>query len=106
MPSSPLGKKNGRTTSGLAYHICPYTAHMVGRHRAWHVIITLGKHTRSDNIECGMLSGLFDSTHGRTMSGVAGCRRPWAAYTGLDNVGLGMPSSPLESLHGWTMLGM
>ena len=52
MPSSPLGKKNGRTTLGVAYHLFPYTAHMVGRHRAWHDIITLGKQTRSDNVEC------------------------------------------------------
>ena len=106
MPLSPLGKTYGRTTSGVTYHLCPYTAHIVGRHRAWHVIITLGKQTQSNNIECGMLSLLFDSTHGQTTSGEAGCRLPWAAYTGSDNVGLGMPSSPLGSLHGQTMLGM
>ena len=106
MPSSPLGKKHGRMTSGVAYHLCLYIAHIVGRHWALHVIITLGKQTRSDNVECGMLSWLLDSTHGQTTSGVAGCRRPWAAYTGTDNVGLGMPSSPLDILHGRTMIGM
>uniref|UniRef100_A0A494G8H5 Uncharacterized protein n=1 Tax=Solanum lycopersicum TaxID=4081 RepID=A0A494G8H5_SOLLC len=106
MPLSPFGKTHGRMTSGVTYHLCPYTAHIVGRHRAWHVMITHGKHTRSDNVECGMLSWFLDSTHSRTTSAVAGCRRPWEAYTGSDNVGLGMPSSTLESIHGRTMSGM
>ena len=106
MPLSPFGKTHGRMTSGVTYHLCPYTAHIVGRHRAWHVMITHGKHTRSDNVECGTLSWFLDSTHSRTTSAVAGCRRPWEAYTGSDNVGLGMPSSTLESIYGRTMSGM
>ena len=55
MPLSPLGKTHGRTTSGVTYHLCPYTAHIVGRHRMWNVIITLGKHTRSEEVGSDIL---------------------------------------------------
>uniref|UniRef100_A0A494G8H9 Uncharacterized protein n=1 Tax=Solanum lycopersicum TaxID=4081 RepID=A0A494G8H9_SOLLC len=106
MPLSPLGKTHGRTTSGVTYHLCPYIAHIVGRHQALHVLIIHGKHTRSENVECGTLSWSLDSTHGRTTSAMAGCRLPWPAYTGSDNDGLGMQSSTLESIHGRTISGM
>ena len=42
MISSPLGSTHGRTTSSMAWYHLPWTAHTVGRHRAWHAIIALG----------------------------------------------------------------
>ena len=70
-----------------------------------------------------MPSPPLDSTHGRTMSGVAlhyrhwtarmvGRRQAWyditalAQHTRSNDVGRGMPSSPLGSTHGRTTLGM
>uniref|UniRef100_A0A494G8M1 Uncharacterized protein n=1 Tax=Solanum lycopersicum TaxID=4081 RepID=A0A494G8M1_SOLLC len=53
MSSSPLCSTHGRTTSGVASHHCPCTAHTVERHQAWHAIIAFGKHTWSDDDECG-----------------------------------------------------
>ena len=87
--------------------------------RAWHHITAIGKHTRSDDIERGMASLPYDSTHGQTMSGVArhhrlltahtvAKRRAWHAiiafglHTQSNNVGRGMPSSPLGSTNGRT----
>ena len=71
MKSPPLGKTYGRTTSGLACHHRLWAAHMVRLRRAWHDIIALGQHTRSNNVEHGMTSPSLDYTHGRTTSGVA-----------------------------------
>ena len=99
MPSSPLGRTNGRTksgmashhrlwtsshsrtTSGLAYHYLPLTANTVKRLRAWHAIIAFGQHTRSNDIGHGMTSPPLDCTHGRMKSGVACHHRLWAAHT-------------------------
>ena len=46
MLSSPLGSTHGRTTLGVALHHHPWNTRTVGRRRAWHDIIPLGKHTR------------------------------------------------------------
>ena len=107
MPSSPLGSKNCRTASGVAFHRRPWTANQsndvghgmpssplgvscyhrlsaaqtVRRCRAWHAITALGQHTRSDDIRRGMKSLPFDNTHGRTTSGLT-CHHPlWTAHT-------------------------
>ena len=71
MPSSPLGSTHGRMTSGVACHHCPWTAHTVGRRRAWHEISVLGLHLWSDYVGRGMTSPPLDSTHGRTKRGMA-----------------------------------
>ena len=89
---------------------------MVRRHRAWHDIIALGQHTRSDYVGHDMTSPPLDGTHGRKMSGVACHHRPWEAHTvklrrvwhditalgqhaQLDDVGRGMTSPPFDRTH-------
>ena len=62
MPSSPLGSKRSRPTSGVATLHRPWAAHTIGRHRAWHAIISL------------------ESIHSRTTLGVACYHYPWAAH--------------------------
>ena len=54
MPSSPLDGKHGRTTSGVACNHRLWEAQAVERHRAWHAIIALGQHRRSDGVGRGM----------------------------------------------------
>ena len=74
LPSTPLGGKHSRTTSGVTYHHrlwtsghsrtasavaylhCPWTANMVERCRAWHAIITFGHHIQSNDVGRGMPS--------------------------------------------------
>ena len=87
---------------------------MVGRRRAWHDIMALGRYTRSDDVGRGMTSPPLGSTPGRTTSGVACHHRLWKAQTverrrawhditalglhpRLNDVGRGMPSWPLGS---------
>ena len=53
MPSSPLGRTNGRTTSGVACHLA------------------FRKHKRSNDVGRGMTSPPLDGTHNQTTSGVA-----------------------------------
>ena len=71
MPSPPLDNTHGRTTSGMACHHHRRTVHTVGRRRVWHDINALGLHAQSDDVRRGITSPPFDSTHGRTTSGVA-----------------------------------
>ena len=88
MPISPLDCTYIWTTSGVACTHGPCAAQSVRRHRAWYVIIALGKHTRSDFIgramlsfplditddwttSCGMPAWLLGSTHVQTTLGVA-----------------------------------
>ena len=70
MPSSPLGSTHGWTTSGVACHHRVWAAHTVEQHRAWHAIITFGKHKRLNDVGRGMTSPPLDYTHGRITSGV------------------------------------
>ena len=123
MPLSPLGSTNGRTTSGMACHYHLWVAHTVERHRAWHASIALRQHTQSKDVERGLTSPLFDSTHGRTMSGVTCHPHLWTAHTverrwachsiitfrqhkRSNDVGRGMNSPPLDYMHGQTKSGM
>ena len=64
MPSSLLGSTHSRTTSGVVYLHYPWAAHTVGRRRAWHAIITLGQHTQSDHVGCGMRASPLGSIQG------------------------------------------
>ena len=114
MPSSPLGSKNGRTTSGVACHHHLWSAHTVERRRALHASIALRQHTQSKDIGRGMTSPSFDSTHDRTTSGVTCHPRLWTAHTverrwawnnitafgqhtRSNNVGRDMPLPPFDS---------
>ena len=80
MPSPPLGRTHGRTTSSVAEHHCSWTAHTVERRRAWHAIIAFGQHSRSNDVGRDMPSPPFDITFRRTTSGVACQHRRWAAH--------------------------
>ena len=119
MTSPPLDSTHDRTTSGLARDHRPWTARTVERRRAWHDITTLGRHTQSNVLVCGMPSSPLGSTHDRMTSCVAFHHLLWAVRTvdivGRDipswpldttHVGRGMPSSPLGSTHGRTASGV
>ena len=113
IPSSPLGSTDGRTASGVACDHRLLPSHTVEQRRAWHAIITLGKHKLSNNVRRDMSPPPLDSIHNRTTSGVACHHRLWAAHTversqawhaiialerqtRLNDVRRGMPSSPLD----------
>ena len=121
--SPPLESTHSRTTLGVACNNRLWAAHTVEKRRAWHAIIALGWQTRSDDVRHDMPSPTLDSTHGRTMSGVALHHHPWNArmvrrrrawyditalgqHTRSNDVGRGMPSSPLGNTHGRTTSGV
>ena len=112
-----MGNTNGLTTSGVDYQHHLWEAYTVERRRAWHAIIALGQHTRSNDVRRDMPSSPLDSTHDRMTLGMAchhhlwaaqtvGWRRPWHAIVALgrqtrsNDVGRGLSSSPLGSTHG------
>ena len=99
MPSSPLDGKHGRTTSDVACNHRLWAAQEVERHRAWHAIIALGQHRRSDGVGRGMPSSPLGSTQDRTMSGIA-CHHAIWQHTRSDDVGRDMTSPPLDNTHG------
>ena len=84
MPSSPLGSTCGWMTSAVSCHLDPWNTHTVGQCRAWHAIIALGQHTRSDYVRRGMPSWTLSSTYGWKRLGVVGHHRRWTTYIGLD----------------------
>ena len=115
-----LGWQTPSKASGVACHHRLWAAQTVEQCRAWHAIIALGRQTRSNDVRCDMPSPPLDSTHGRTMSGVALHHRPWTArmirrrrawyditafgpLIRSNNVRRAMPSSPLGSTHGRMM---
>ena len=123
MPSPPLDSTHGRMMSSVACHNRPWTAHTVGRRRAWHEITAVGLHEWSDYGGRCMPSPTLASTHNQTTSGVACHHRLWGAHRiercralhaiitfgqhiRLIDVGRGMPSSPLGSTHGRTKSGV
>ena len=63
LPSSPLGSTHGRMTSGVTCYHCTWKENTIVRHRAWHAIIYLGQHIRSNDVGCGMPLSLLDCTH-------------------------------------------
>ena len=48
---------------------------------AWHEIIAISKHTRSNDVGRGMPSQPLDGKHGRTTSGMTCHHRLWTAHT-------------------------
>ena len=66
-----LRRTHSQTTSGVTCHHRLWTTHSVKRHRVWHAIITVGQHTRSNDVGRVMTSPPLDSTPGRTTSGVS-----------------------------------
>ncbi|TMW98648.1 hypothetical protein EJD97_003690 [Solanum chilense] len=107
MPSSPLGSTHGHTMSGETCHHCLWTAQMIVPHQAWQTIIVVGLHTRSKDVERGILLSPLGSIHGRTMSGVKSHHCPLIEHTTrLKNVGRGMLSPSFGSKHTQIMLGV
>uniref|UniRef100_A0A3Q7EDM7 Uncharacterized protein n=1 Tax=Solanum lycopersicum TaxID=4081 RepID=A0A3Q7EDM7_SOLLC len=78
-----------RTTSGMAYHHRPWIAYM-----AWNSIISLGQHTRSNDVGRGMPSSHLANIHGQKNS------------SDSNDVRRGMPSSYLDSKHDRMMTGV
>uniref|UniRef100_A0A3Q7IU90 Reverse transcriptase domain-containing protein n=1 Tax=Solanum lycopersicum TaxID=4081 RepID=A0A3Q7IU90_SOLLC len=103
LQKTPLDNINGRTTLGVACHHHPWTAHTVGRHRAWHAISAHEHHTQSDDVRYGMTSSPLDCMHVQR-------RRAWHDITArglrarLDDVGRGMTSPPLDSTHAYIVV--
>ena len=64
MPSPPLDSTHDRMTLGMACHHHLWAAQTVGRRRAWHSIVALGRQTRSNDVGRGLSSSPFGSTHG------------------------------------------
>ena len=79
--SPPLDSTHGRTTSGMARHHRPWAAHTIERRRAWHAIIAIRKHTRSNDVGRDMPSPPLDNTLSRTTFNVASHHCGWAAHT-------------------------
>ena len=50
MQSLPLDNIHDWNSSGLACKNRPWIAHTAGRRQAWHATISLGQHTRSDDV--------------------------------------------------------
>ena len=109
MPISPLGSTHGRTTSVVTCQYRLWATHTVERRRTWHDITAIGQHRRSNDVRRDMPSPPLDSTHHRTMLGMAchphlwaaqtvGRRRAWHAIIAVGQhkqsiiVGCGMPS--------------
>ncbi|TMW81120.1 hypothetical protein EJD97_011764, partial [Solanum chilense] len=99
MPAWTLGGKHGWMTSGVGFHYRLWKTYMVGRDRACYALITVGKHTRSDDVDRDMPSLPLDGTHGGTTS----ARYAIIAlghHIRLENVRRGIPSWPLSRTHG------
>ena len=114
---------HSRTMLGVVCHQHPWRTYTIRRRRALRAIISLGHHTRSDYIGCGMPSCPLRSTYCHIPSGVACHHRPWTIYTPRlrrawraikaivqhirsKNVGGSMQSSPLDNIHCRTMIGV
>ena len=122
MPSLPLGSTCGQITSGVTCHLHPWSAQTVGQRRAWHAIIALGKHTRSDYVTHAIKDlvqhiWLDEVGRGRPSTPLDNIhrfeqRRAWRAiidlgqHTRSDDVRSGILSFPLDYTHSWMMLGV
>ena len=95
---------------------CAWTAHTNKSCRAWHSIMALGPHTRSDEVRYYMPSSTLDCKHRWTMSDVACHNGPWTAhmvrrhrawhaiisprmYIQFNDIERGMPSYPFDITH-------
>ena len=123
MPSLPLGKTHGQTTSGVACNHIPWTTHTVEKRRAFYAIVVFGLHTKSDDVRHGMPACPLGSKHCLTTLGKAFHHRPWTTYKVrrrralhvIIDIGLHlrskhvervMLSSSLDFTHGRTTSGM
>ena len=105
MPSPPWDGTHGQTTSGVACYRRLWAAQTIKRRQAGHAIIAHGRQTRLNDVRRDMSSLSLESTHGRTMSGVA-YHLPFEKHTRSKYVWRGMTSPPLGITHGQTSSGM
>ena len=101
MPSSPLESTHTQTTSDVACNHGPWTSHTFRQRRVCHANISLGLHTRSRNVLCGMTEYPLDNIHSRTMS-VFHYIIAHRQITSSDDVGHGLSSYPLDNAHSRT----
>ena len=123
MQSSPLSSTDSHTRSSVACHHRPRAVNIVRKCRAFHAIIALGQHTRSNDIGRGLSSSRLEIIHGQMTSHVACFHRPWAAHASgrnrewnarmdlgqharSDDIGHGVPLSPLEITYCRTTSGV
>ena len=118
MPSSPLGRTNGRMTSGVAcHHRCwtsshsrtasgvachhrHWTANTVKRRRAWHAIITFGL---ADTVGQRQAWYAITAPGQHTRSKQRRALHAIIAFgqcTQSNDVGRGMPSWTFDNIHG------
>ena len=98
MTSPFLDSTHAQTMSGVASHHCPWIAQTIGnvgrgmtsppleithgrQRQAWHDMIAVGQHRRSNDFGCGKPSSPLGSTHGLTTSGVVCHHSPMTTYT-------------------------
>ncbi|TMW93700.1 hypothetical protein EJD97_011282 [Solanum chilense] len=81
MPLSPLGSAHVRTTLGMTCDHLPWAANRVGLHQSWHAMITLGQHTRSDDVGHDMQELRRDNIHSETMLGMECNHLPLIEHT-------------------------
>ena len=89
--------------SGVECHHRLWAAHTVERRRAWHAVMALGHHTRSN--EVGMLSCLW-RVHTIKRRGAWYDITAFGQHTWSNDVGRDMPSPPLDNTQGRTMSGV
>ena len=103
MQSYTLDCTYGRKTLILSCYHLLWTSHTVGRCKAWHVRMSLGKQTRSDDAGQGMPSSPLDNIQGKTTSRVACYHCPWTENT-VRQQRAGMHSYTLDCTYGRKML--
>ena len=81
MSLSPFDCTHGQATYGVVCFSSPWTRYTVGRYQAWHLILALEYHTRSNDVEHGILPWPLDSTYAHKMSGVALHISPWKVHS-------------------------
>ncbi|TMW84675.1 hypothetical protein EJD97_024656 [Solanum chilense] len=101
-----MGSTHCQTMSRVACQYQSWLAHIIRLRRAWHAIMALGQHTRSDDVRCERPLSHLDSIH------TVGQRLAWhdiislGQHTRSEDVGRGMLSSPMDFTHDRTTLGM
>ena len=80
MQSSPLGCTSGWITSVLEFHHRPWETYTVELRQAWHAVMNLGQHTRSETVRHDMPLSPLDSIHGQKNLGMECYLRPKTAH--------------------------
>ena len=100
MLSSPYVRIHDRMTLRVTSSLESWAIFTVERCRAWHAIIALGQHRRSDYVRREITSSRLVSTHGWTTSGMEWHHIHWATYKRWYNVRRVMSISPVDNIQG------